>query len=150
MVTANLPFADTIVKASELRSKQKYWLDKAIHSPLTITNGNSSLTILNRKTISNIVQQQYYSRIALQYCSDILQQEKSHIFTWLSYLDKKEQNQFHKDFIRSILKAIKTDNWDEVKEFLEDWQATAEVEHNPKIMKALSTKKKRSEYIPLE
>ena len=150
MVAKTLPFVDTIVKASDLRNRQKYWLDKAAAEPITVTNGDNSLTILNRKTMSSIMLQQYYSMKALEYCNAALHGEKNNVFSWLEYLDTEEQRQFHDEFIHSVLNAIKTEDWTDVKDLIDDWQATAEVEHRPEVVKALKAKIRKDELVTIK
>jgi len=139
-------FSDDIVGASELRNKQKYWLTRASKQPVTVTDGSRRLVIANRDKIRNLLIQSHYLELALKYCNEELKQEKSSVFPWLKYLDETERKQFHKEFMSSV---ISSKNWEEIEAIMEDWEATAETEHNEEIMKALKTRGRKDEYVDL-
>ncbi len=137
---AALLFSDEIVNASELRSRQKYWLEKATSRPVTVTYGSHKLAIIDRESISKLFLQQHYLGLTIWYCEEALTGADSETFPWLKYLDDEEKEEFHSELIHSVSRAAKFDNWDDIEDLLGDWKATAETKNNPDVIKALSTK----------
>jgi hypothetical protein len=143
-------FSDEIVNATQLRARQSHWLTMASRHPVTVTYGSSKLTILNREKIRNLYTQTHHLELFVKFCNEVMKGIKSTVFPWLEYLDDEEKEQFHKEYIASIMTAIVVEHWDEVEILLEDWKATAETENNPNIMKALKTKVPKEEYVTIK
>lgn len=145
-----LLFSDEIVNASELRSRQKYWLEKATSKPVTVMYGPHKLTIMDRDSIHKLILQQHYLGLTIRYCGEMLAGADSDIFPWLKYLDDEEKEEFHSELVNSVSNAVKSDNWDEIEELIGDWKATAEAKSNPDIMKALNTKVNKGDSTAIE
>lgn len=145
-----LIFSDEIVNASELRNRQKYWLDKASSRPVTITYGSRKLAIIDRESISKLFLQKHYLALTIKYCEEVLTGANSDTFPWLKYLDDEEKGEFHSELINSVSGAIGFDNWDEIEELIDDWKATAETKSNPDVVKALGARLKKGDSITIE
>ena len=143
-------FSDEIVNATQLRARQSHWLAMASKRPVTVTYGSSKLTILSREKIRNLYIQAYHLELFVKYCNEVMKGTKSTVFPWIEYLDGEEKEQFHKEYVTSIMVATVTEHWDEVEILLEDWRATAETESNPDLMKALKTKVPKEEYVTIK
>jgi hypothetical protein len=148
MVT--VAFSDDIVNASELRNRQKYWLERASSKPVTVTCGTCKLAIIDRDEVSNLYLYKHYMDMTIKYCEEVLNNEKSSIFPWLDYLDNEEKEAFHGDLITGIARASVTGNWTDVDDLIEDWQATTEAKQDREFVKTLKVKVPRKEYLPID
>lgn len=137
-------FSDEIVNATELRSKQKHWLDRAYRQPITVTYGSHKLTIFNREKIRDLFIQRYFLELAVKYCTD------SKNIAWTEYLSEKEKDEFRREFLDTIKVALVTDQWHNVEILLGDWKATAETKQNKEAMENLTKKGRKKEYILLK
>jgi hypothetical protein len=140
-------FSDDIVNASEFRTKQKYWFNRASSNPVTITYGSRNFAIMEREKISNLYVRKYYLELVIRHCDEVLKGVDSSIFPWLSYLDDGEKKEFHNELIASVAKAVTADSWSTVDELIEDWKATAETKSNSAVMKALKAKVSKDDYV---
>ena len=143
-------FSDDIVNASELRSKQKYWFEKASSKPLTVTYGSRKLAIMDREVVHKLFLQKHYLGLVMKYCEEVLRGVDSSTFPWISYLDKEEREEFHNELITNVVKANTTNNWSDVDELLEDWEATAEANQDKGFIKSLEAKVSKGDYIPIK
>jgi len=143
-------FSDEIVNPTDLRKRQKYWLDIAAASPITITYGNFKLAILNREKIANLYKENYYLELGMKLCIGIRAAGSGEPLPWMQYLNAEEKIEFINELVEGISEATVTNNWYKVDTILDDWKATAEALGNPEAMKALTAKcPPKSEYIPL-
>jgi len=143
-------FFDKIVRATELRARQKKWLDTALTEPVTITYSSGDLAILNRDRLRNLFMHKYFSELALRICGEAMTGEKSRTLAWIEDLNTEEKKQFHTEFITSVLKAVMNDDWAELEILLDDWKATAEAKQDVEFMEELQEKTSRDEYVLLK
>jgi hypothetical protein len=58
-------------------------------------------------------------------------------FAWLKSLDSNEQAEFISGLLRTVVPAIKADDWLPVAEWVEEWKATANVNADPKVVRSI-------------
>lgn len=143
-------FSDFIVNATDLRNNQKQWLERAYVKPITVNYGRRQLAIINREQVGRLYAAQYYSELVLKACEEFKEDSRSTIFPWAEYLSYEGKAQFHSELLRRTIQCIITGDWNQVEYVIEDWKATAEVERNPKLVKALKSKEDSSQYVEIE
>lgn len=149
-------FADQIVNASELRSNQKKWLEKAVDKPITVNYGRKQLAIVNREQMRKLYMENHYLVLALRICQELSKPtkkgSKSNVFPWIDYLNETEKFSFKEELANSLLKSIMVDELDEsdLENMIADWKATAEVKANPEAVKALSESKNHTDYVRIK
>ena len=141
-------FSDEIVNVSKFRGSQSRWLSMAAKRPITITNGDTKLTVLNRELVKNLYLQKYYLELIVQFCDEVDTGKAFKALPWLTYLDGDEKKEFFTDLMSAIMEAITVDRWDGIEEVIEDWKATAETESNEEAMAAINSKVSKDKYIP--
>jgi hypothetical protein len=148
MVT--LAFEDEIVSATKFRGEQSHWLELARKRPITITNGDNKVTIINRNDIRNLVISRNYLELAVRLCDELEKNQKSSTLYWLEYLDNKDRKLFIKELVSNIMISVTTGNWDNLGELLEDWKATAETVNNAEVVKALDGDISPKDYVTIK
>lgn len=143
-------FSDAIVSASELRKNQKRWLEEAARNPVTVSYGRQQLAIVNRDHIKKLHLANHYTGLALKVCNERGKGRKSAALPWLQDLMAGDRAQFQAEFLSAVLRATVTGDWDSVQELLQDWQATAEAESHPEVLRALTREANASEYVALD
>jgi hypothetical protein len=141
-------FSDEIVNVSKFRGRQSHWLSIAAKRPITVTNGDTKVTILNRDLVRNLYLQKYYLELAIQFCDELDTGKDIKSLPWVMYLDKKERKEFRDELINSVMVSIATGNWDNIEILIDDWKATAETEQNEAAMTAINSKVSKDKYIP--
>ena len=147
---ATVAFFDDIVNASELRSRQKYWLERAALKPVTVMYGARKLAIMDRDEVYNLYLQKYYMEMTIKHCEGVMKGVENSVFPWLDCLDNEEKEEFSNELITNVARASTTGNWSDIDEFIGDWQATAEAKKDRNFVKALKVKVPRKNYIPVE
>lgn len=140
-------FLDEIVNVSKFRGNQSHWLSLAAKRPVTVTNGDMKVTILNRDLIRNLYIQKHYLELIVQFCSEMDNGQDIKSLPWANYLDKEEQKEFRNELLKSVMISITVDNWENLETLIEDWKATAETEHNEAAMSAINSKVSKDKYI---
>jgi hypothetical protein len=148
MVT--LSFEDEIVSATKFRGDQSHWLERARKRPVTITNGDNKVTIINRNDIRDLVISRNYLELAVRLCDELEKNQKPSTLYWLEYLDNEDHKLFMKEFVSNIMVSITTGNWDNLGELLDDWKATAETVNNAEVMKALDEDISLEDYVTIK
>jgi len=148
MITTFL--SDEVINSTELRNNQKQWLDKACENVITIINGRNKFAIMNRERISSLYAQKHYTEIVLGYCQELAKGLQSTTFPWAEYLNSEQRVEFHNELLNCVMESIVSNDWSPVEYLLEDWRATAEVESNPTLAKALMAKDDPSEYVEIK
>jgi hypothetical protein len=150
MEMVTVAFSDDIVNASELRSRQKYWLEKASSGPVTVMYGARKLAIIDRNEVYNLYRQKHYTELVIKHCEEVLKGSDSRVFPWLCHLDDEEREEFHSDLITGMVRTIVTGDWSDIDELIEDWLATAEAKRDTDFIGELKKKVSREDYIPVE
>jgi len=145
-------FEDEIITPTELRSKQKHWLDRASDTPVTIKMRNHSLTLLNREDAKDMCLLRYYTKMFIQFCYERNSKQlgKSDIFPWIKHLDKQEIEEFYEELLSNFKDTVYSKNWLALEEMLNAWRATAEAKTNPEIMELMNPKGRPREYVRLK
>lgn len=143
-------FSDTIVKATDLRTNQKHWLEKAYDKPITVSYGSKQLAIMNRDQVSKLYTTTYYLELVLKICDEFEKNKKITTIPWAEYLSHEDQLKLHMDLLTTALRCTITSKWEQLEYVIQDWQATAEVESNPELAKALLEKDDPAEYVKLK
>ena len=147
---ASTVFSDFIVNATDLRKNQKHWLEKAYDNPITITYGRKKLAIMSREQVGKLYTEKYYAELVLKACQEFTKEQKSDTFPWMEYLSDDEKIQFHSEILNCAMKSIITGDWTQLEYLIQDWEATAETERNPEIVKMLQDKGTSEEYVTLK
>ncbi|MGD0780800.1 MAG: hypothetical protein ABR954_08535 [Dehalococcoidales bacterium] len=148
MVTTFL--SDIVITPTELRTKQKHWLDRATENVITIANGHKKLALIDRERVSKLFAQKHYSELVIKYCQEIEKKKKSDTFPWVEFLNNEGKLEFRDELLVNIMIAITTDEWLSMENLIEDWKATAETNSKPKIAKALLAKEDPSKYVNIK
>lgn len=146
----NTLFADEIVNATELRTNQKRWLETACTKPVTVSYGRKQLAIIDREHISKLYKTIYFLELVIKTCEEYEKDQKNKVLPWLEFLSDENQANFHEELLNTALKATLSGDWDTVEELIQDWKATAEVESNPQLAKALLNEGNPSEYVKID
>ncbi len=147
----NTIFSDEIINPTELKKNQRHWLDKARTKPVTVTFGDSGLAIINRELIKNLYAEKHYAELLARYCQELAKSKTgSDVFPWLEALPENDRREFHDEFLANFGKATRDNNWTEMQQLLEDWQATAEAYQNPELMEAWKNRGNPEDYVTLE
>lgn len=147
---ASTVFSDLIVSATDLRNNQKQWLERAYTEPITVSYGRKQLAIMNREKVGKLYASIYYSELVLKACQEIKEKNKSDTLPWVDYLSDIDKMRFQGELLNTTLKAMVTGNWIHLEHLIEDWQATAEVESNPELVKALLSEEDPSDYVKIK
>ena len=143
-------FSDDIVKATDLRNKQREWLERAYEKPITVSYGKRQLAIMRREQVSRLFAANYYLELVAKACDEFLNEKTSSAFPWVEYLPDNEKLTFHRELMERALKSIVTGDWAQLEYLIEDWKATAEVERSPELSKRLREKDDPSKYVKVQ
>lgn len=58
-------------------------------------------------------------------------------FIWLKHLDSAEQTQFVSGLFTRLVSAVQANEWSSVTEWIEDWQATANIYADSQVARAI-------------
>jgi len=142
--------SDEVINPTELRTNQRHWLDRATENVITIVNGRKQFALINRERICKLYAQKYYSELILKYCQEVNNKIESSTFPWTKYLNDEEKIELYNELLNTFSKSATIDDWSPVEHLLEDWQATAEINSDPKIAKALLAEEDPSKYVKLK
>jgi hypothetical protein len=144
-------FSDEIINPTELKKNQRHWLDKALKQPVSVKFGDTGLAIVDRELMKNLYTEKHYAELLVKYSQELaLAKDKSEVFPWLNSLDAEEKKEFRDEFFEVFSRAVQTNEWLELKEVFEDWEATAEAESNPEFMEAWRNRGNPKDYITLD
>jgi len=143
-------FSDTIVNATDLRNNQKQWLERAYNKPITVSYGRKQLAIMNREQVSKLYMATYYLELVIKVYDEFEKEGKSKTFPWVENLSEGDRLQFHKALLTNALRSVITNNWTQLEYLIQDWEATAEVEGDPELAKALMEKGDPKAYVRLK
>ncbi|MDP2918773.1 MAG: hypothetical protein Q8O43_00940 [Dehalococcoidia bacterium] len=146
----SIVFSDEIVKTTELRKKQKLWLEKAYRKPITIPYKDDNLTIMNRAEAGRMLEQIKYITMLIEYWDGTKHGRKSKVFPWVNALDVKEQKEFRDELLETAVRCMEKEDWTEFRELLDDWKATAEAIGKPVLLKLARRKSPAGKYIALD
>lgn len=149
MVTTIL--SDDVINSTQLRSQQKHWLEKAYTKPVSIMNGEKLWVLFNREHAKDILLFNNYAGMIIQFCKEQKSgvTKESDIFPWIKHLSEDAILDFHMELLSTFVEIVKGGDWLTIDELLDDWKATAEVESNPRLAKALLEKENPAEYVRL-
>lgn len=139
--------SDAVISPTELRTRQKHWLDRATENVVTIVSGHKQLALLNREHISKLYAQKHYSELVIRYCQELDKKIKSNAFPWTEQLNDGEKLEFHNELLAAIMDAISTNDWLPMEHLIEDWKATAQAISNSALTKSLLAKEDPSKYV---
>lgn len=143
--------SDEVINSKELRDNQKYWFEKASINPVSIKSGARKLVLLNREHAKHMYSLNHYAEMIIQFCREqIAYQGESRIFPWIRYLDNGAIEEFKKELLVTFEGAVSSQEWSAFGELLDDWKATAEVESNPALAKALLADEDPSKYVEIK
>ena len=143
-------FSDDIVRATDLRTKQREWLERAYEKPITVSYGKKQLAIMRREQVGRLVTTNYYLELVIKACNEFEKEGESKTFPWTESLSEGDRLQFHKELLTNALKSTVTGDWAQLEYLIQDWKATAEVESDPELAKALMEKGDPKAYVRLK
>ena len=146
----NTIFSDEIVNATDLRTNQKRWLEAALTKPITVNYGRKQLALLDREKVSNLYQAIYYLELVIKTCEEYEREKKSTVLPWVEYLSSENRGKFHNELLEVTINSILSNDWDAVEYLIQDWKATAEIESNPDLSKALLSEDNPAEYVKID
>lgn len=91
----------------------------------------------------------FYLELVIKACDEFQKEEKSEAFPWVESLSEDDRLHFHKELLTTAMASIITDDWTQLEYLIQDWKATAEVESDPELTKALTEKGSPKEYVRL-
>lgn len=139
--------SDLVISPTELRTRQKHWLDRATENVVTIVSGRKQFALVNREHISRLYAEKHYSELVIRYCQELDKKTKSNAFPWTEQLNDEEKLEFHNELLATIMDAISTNNWLPLEHLIEDWKATAQAISNPVLAKSLLAKEDPPKYV---
>ena len=150
MVTTLL--SDEVINSTELRNRQKHWLDRAYISPVSIMSGTKQLVLINREKAKDLYLLNHYAEMIIHFCQEQSsgQNEKSSVFPWIKNLDKEEILEFHMELLSTFDEVVNNRNWRILDEMIDAWASTAEAKTNPEIKELINPKGRQREYVRLK
>ena len=139
-------FDDSIISSTELKKNQKRWFDKALKSPVSITNrSGKQLVLLNREQAHYLILARDYAEKIIKYSNDIKKEIKaegfnSDVFPWAKNLSKDDKIAFRDELIFTFAELLNTNEWSALDEIIESWKATGEALTNSKFMEVVNSK----------
>jgi len=142
---------DIIINSSELRNNQKRWFERAYTNPITVRFGAKHLALLNREKVGYMLKALVYVEKLVNYCREVSkgQEADSMVFPWIKYLNDVERLEFYNELLSTFNESINTNDWSLMEYLLNDWEATAETQRKPEIVKELLEEHETKEYVSL-
>jgi hypothetical protein len=147
-----IAFQDEIISSTEFKNHQAGWLKIATERPITIVHKGNSIVLTNRLFIRELNNRLMYTYLVMSFYRKYRENQtgKDSALSWASYLRKNDREQFVEELIDAFEKSYETGNWDIIRETLDDWKATAEVESDATLSKALLAEEHPSKYVEVE
>ena len=144
-------FDDAIITPSELRSKQKTWLNIAYDTPVTIKYRDCNLALLNRETARTVYKSLYYAEKVIRFINEMnnTKTNKSETFPWVKYLDTEEIDEFYNELLVNFTESSSNKNWLAFEEMIDAWIATSEAKTHPEIMELIKPNSRKRKYVKL-
>ena len=143
-------FSDNIVKATDLRTNQKEWLERAYHSPVTVNYGQRQLALMNREQVGKLYIANHYLELVTRACDEFMKESGTSTFPWVEYLSGNERQGFHRALMTRALKCVATGDWKQVESLIEDWKAAAIAKSSPSLVEALTAEEDPLNYVEVE
>lgn len=147
-------FDDEIISSTDLKNNQKRWFDRALKSPVSITNrGGRLLVLINREQARNLVLARDYAEKIFKYCQDLKEETGSFagdVFPWAKHLSKEDRLAYRDEMVSAFAETIQTNKWSVLDEIISSWEATAEALTNPKFMEVANSNSAQRKYTRVE
>ena len=149
-------FGDEVVLATDLKKRQRYWLDRARQTGgVTIVQGKAAdLVLASRREVAQAVKAAARGELAARFLREVLvlgrRPAESGVFPWLADLEEQEGQEFLRELVEAFARSSTTGSWDEFDELLDDWRTTAEAHRVVEIEQAWQSRGKPEEYVPME
>ncbi len=149
-------FDDEIISSTDLKNNQKRWFDKALKSPVSITNrGRRLFVLINREQARNLVLARDYAEKIFKFCQDLKEEAEtgcftSDVFPWGKHLSKEDRLAYRDELIAAFAEMIHTNNWSGLDEIISSWEATAEALTNSKFMEVVNSRPVQRKYTRVE
>jgi hypothetical protein len=149
-------FDDEIITSADLKNDQTRWFERALKSPVSITNrGGRQLVLINREQVHGIILAKEYGAKILKFCYEIQDESgKGHfnsaVFPWAGYLTREDRLTFRDQLITLFDDALGSGNWSHLDSLIDSWKATAESLTNSRFMEVVNTSSDRREYTEVE
>ena len=145
-------FTDEIVTGTELKARQKMWFEKAARAPVSVTSGKKKLVLFNRDTARQMYAYNHYADLLIRLSREQRagRGASSDVFPWLASLRAEEVAEFYDELLAGFEKVSGSNQWDELQQLLDAWQATAEAKTNPATAELLKSSRGQREYVKLD
>jgi len=152
MVLAELAYNDDIINVSELKKNWPLWGERARNKPVTILYKDDPLTLISRKYIGELTKKMYYTNLIVNFCQGYLEDKSGRrgALPWAAYLKSADRRIFLRELMSAYEESYAKDNLMIIQNVVDDWKATAEVESNPRLAKALMADEDSSQYIEIK
>jgi hypothetical protein len=155
-VRGQVLFSDEVVLATDLKKRQRYWLDRARQTGgVTIVQGKAAdLVLASRREVAQAMEAATRGKQTAQFLREVLvlgrKAAESGVFPWLAGLDEQEGQEFLRELVEAFVRSSTMGSWAEFDELLDDWQATAEAHRLAELKEAWQSRGKPEEYGPME
>ena len=148
-------FSDEVVLATDLKKRQRYWLEQARQTGVTFVQGNmADLVLASRRKVAQAVEAAARGEQVAQFLREVLalgrKPAESAVFPWLVDLDDQEGQQFLRGLVEAFARSSTTGSWAEFDELLDDWRATAKAHRLAELEEARQSRGKPKEYVPMK
>ena len=149
-------FGDTIISSTELKNNQKKWFDKALETPISITNrAGRHFVLINREQVRNLMLIRSYSEKIVKYSQEVKAQKDtdnfvSDVFPWAKNLNRDERAEFRDELISAFIELMHINNWKHLDEIIGSWEATAEAVTNSRFMEVVNTDSSHRKFAKVE
>jgi hypothetical protein len=149
-------FDDDIISSTELKNNQKRWFDRALKSPVSITNrGGRQLVLINRQQIHDLVAARDYAEEIFEYCHEIQNESEtghfeSNAFPWAVSLASQDRIALRDELVSLFNRAVHSNSWNLLDEALDAWKATAEALADKEFMAVVNSTPEKREYTAIE
>jgi len=152
MVLPDIAFDDEVIKSTQLIRNWGHWATKAANHPVTIMYKDNPIILISRRHISELNKKLHYTSLIFNFCQGIIEGEadKNSSLPWVTYLSDDLREELAKELIDAYRKSDAIDDWSILQDTIDDWKATAEIESNPNLAKALLAEEDPSKYVEIK
>ena len=135
-------FEDSIINATDLNISPESVLDKALKHPVITTRRDEHFDLLRRDIIAKYVEYNQYIQIFSEILLGVflllsgknIQADNSYV--WLSVFDNDELQSLIDEITIAYRYALESENWEEFKALIHEWQESAIAIRSPELEKA--------------
>ena len=154
-MTINTIFGDEIITSTDLKTNQKRWFNRALKTPVSITNRSKKFVLINREQVRGLFFVKDYAEKIVRYCHELREQNEntdftSDVFPWVRSLSKEERMEYRDEIMSAFSTLIHGNKWEDLDEIISSWKATAEALTNSEFMEVVETNPAKRKYVEIE